>query len=76
MSTENPTAPESPTIEAEPLTGPELRAIEHWQAAHAVPGWQHKGAARLHGWGVGRELTETEYAIGVNAFANHTVKGA
>lgn len=78
MSTENPTAPESPTIEVEPLDAPapELRAIEHWQAARGVPAWLHKGAARLHGWGVGRELTEAAYAEGVEAFANHTVKGA
>lgn len=81
MNPENPTAPESPTlepeavVEAEPIAA-ELRAIEHWQAARGVPAWQHKGAARLHGWGAGRELTEAAYADGVEAFANHTVKGA
>lgn len=63
------------TIDAEPITPP-VQTIEHWRESLQVPLHRHRGAARLHGWGVGRELTEADYRAGIDAFANHTVKGA
>lgn len=68
---------------SDPLTEPvttepiaEVRPIEHWQTLHEVKAHRHLGAARLHGWGVGRELSERAYLAGVEAFAAHTPKGA
>ena len=58
---------------AKPADGPR-KPIEHWQAARGVAPWKHLGAARHHGWGVGRELTETEYLNGCDAFASSPVE--
>lgn len=52
----------------------ETQAIEHWQRAHGVPAWKHDGATRMHRWGFGRELSESEYMTGVEAFASRPVE--
>lgn len=66
-----------PKIEAEPLEGAqraEPQTIEHWQRHHGVKPWLHRGAVRLHRWGVGRVMSETEYLKGVEAMASARVE--
>lgn len=64
--------PESVTIEVEDV-GAETRAVEAWQALHKVPSWQHAGACYSMHWGVGRQVTETEYLDVTRAFASHPI---
>jgi hypothetical protein len=67
-------------LEVEPVSADaeeirvELRPVEAWQTAHAVPEWLHKGACVAQRWALGREVTEDEYRAAVAEFGGRPVE--
>lgn len=48
-----------------------LAPIEEHQRENATPAWLHAAALRLERWGLGRELTRTQYLAALERAANH-----
>jgi hypothetical protein len=63
LSDADPTPPPAP---AEPSA-----SIEDHQRETNTPAWLHAAALRLERWGLGREITRTDYLAALSRAANH-----